>query len=377
MKVVFVSNYLNQHLMFLCESFISNCKDLYFLATDSEYRQGYQVAFNKEYVVYYDKIGERDRVLDLLTQADVAIMGACPDELIDLRVSTGKLTFLYSERFFKKGAWRRLIPRTRKAVYNRAIKYKNNDNFYILCASAYLPYDVSLLGFPNGKCFKWGYFPQAKRYKNIEEIIAAKGESSILWASRFLEWKHPEIPIKLAAKLKADGYRFELNMIGDGICHAKTEKLIKKYHLEDCVNLLGSMSSEEVRDYMEQSEIFLFTSDRREGWGAVLNESMNSGCAVVANKAIGSAPYLIKDGENGFIYNGTLKDIYNKVKFLFDNPEIRKETGKNAYYSIIDMWNADVAAERLLKTAGILCTDNRKAGLYQDGPCSTANIVKG
>ena len=49
---------------------------------------------------------------------------------------------------------------------------------------------------------------------------------------------------------------------------------------------------------MEKSEIFLFTSDKGEGWGAVLNESMNSACAVVASHAIGSVPFLLKDGEN-------------------------------------------------------------------------------
>ena len=45
--------------------------------------------------------------------------------------------------------------------------------------------------------------------------------------------------------------------------------------------------------YMESSHIFLlFTSDRNEG--AALNESMNSGCAVVASDAIGSVPYLMR-----------------------------------------------------------------------------------
>ena len=356
---------------------MSKCKDFYFISTDSEYRQGYQTAFNKEYVVYYDKSEERDKALGLIATADVAVMGACPDRLIDLRVSTGKLTFLYSERFFKKGTWRRFIPRTRKAVYDRAIKYKNRDDFYVLCASAYLPYDLSLLGFPTDKCLKWGYFPQVKRYKNIEEIITAKRKSSILWVSRFLEWKHPEVPVKLAKRLKSDGYKFQLNMIGDGECRSKVEKLIKRYGLKDCVYLRGSLPSEEVRNYMEQSEIFLFTSDRYEGWGAVLNESMNSGCAVVTNRAIGSVPYLIKDGENGFIYDGPVKDVYNKVKFLLDNSERRKETGKNAYYSIVDMWNSDVAAERLLEIAEILYKDSGKTGRYQDGPCSKAKIIKG
>lgn len=51
------------------------------------------------------------------------------------------------------------------------------------------------------------------------------------------------------------------------------------------------MKASEVRSYMEKADIYLFTSDFNEGWGAVLNESMNSGCAVVASHAIGSVPF--------------------------------------------------------------------------------------
>jgi glycosyltransferase involved in cell wall biosynthesis len=45
--------------------------------------------------------------------------------------------------------------------------------------------------------------------------------------------------------------------------------------------------------------VFIFTSDRNEGWGAVLNEAMGSGCAVVAADLIGSVPYLIEHKKMG------------------------------------------------------------------------------
>ena len=54
---------------------------------------------------------------------------------------------------------------------------------------------------------------------------------------------------------------------------------------------------------MERADIYLATSDRQEGWGAVINEAMNSGCAVVADHMMGAVPYLISHEENGMIYN--------------------------------------------------------------------------
>ena len=199
--------------------------------------------------------------------------------------------------------------------------------------------------------------------------MEGKKKHSILWVARLIPLKHPEAPIEVARQLKAAGYNFQLNIIGVGPLREKLEKLIKKYALEDEVCLLGAMSPEAVREYMEESEIFLFTSDKNEGWGAVLNESMNSGCAVVASDAIGSVPYLLNDGENGLTYkSGKVKDLYKKVKWLLDNPDKRKEMGEKAYQTLVETWNAETAAERLLA----LIEDIQKGeGIrFVSGPCS-------
>ena len=70
------------------------------------------------------------------------------------------------ERFLKKGLWYRFVPSTRKKIWDRVLKYKNN-NLYLLCASAYTSYDLSLLGF-RGKCYKWGYFTEVPRVNKLE-----------------------------------------------------------------------------------------------------------------------------------------------------------------------------------------------------------------
>ena len=124
---------------------------------------------------------------------------------------------------------------------------------------------------------------------------------------------------------------------------------------------------------MEQSEIFLFTSDFNEGWGAVLNESMNSACAVVASHAIGSVPFLINDGENGFIYkNGDEDDLFNKVKILLDNPEKRKEISLKAYKTMTETWNAEIAVQRFLLLSKKLLDGESVNNLFTDGVCNSA-----
>lgn len=375
MKIVFVSNFLNHHQLKFCENIISRGNDFSFIATENITNVGYQTTTETDYVVHWFKEDEKLFAEKLIVDADVAIFGACPNSLIKLRMDQNKLSFFYAERFFKKGTWRRFIPQTRKGVKDRIIQYKDK-NIYILCASAYLPLDMKLLGFPENKFYKWGYFPEVKKYDDIDNIISKKEPNSILWVARLIALKHPETIISVAKRLKKEGYQFHLNVVGDGPLKAQLEKEIIKHNLSKQVCLVGSVTPEKVREYMEKSEIFFFTSNRKEGWGAVLNESMNGGCAVVSNSIIGSTRFLIDDGKTGLIYkNGNVDDLYNKIKYLLDNPEKRKELQKNAYASICENWNVDTATERFLNLIEDI-NEKGESSRYEYGPCSKAEVVK-
>lgn len=348
--------------------------NFYFVATEPISQERLNIGFKDKsndfpfVLKSYESDESYQKALKLGLNSDVVIIGSAPDEFIEERLKQNKLTFRYYERFFKECRWRILDPRVLRAHYKQDFRFRKK-NLYMLCASAYTAPDCRFIfSYPN-KTYKWGYFPPVKKYDDIEKIINAKHPASLLWVGRFIGWKHPEVSLFVAKRLKDEGYNFTLNIIGGGELEGKLRQNIEKNDLAENVHILGTMSPEKVREHMEQSEIFLFTSDKNEGWGAVLNESMNSGCAVVASRAIGSVPYLIKDGENGLIYKDVnFKDLYNKVKYLLDNKEERKMLGVNAYKTLTDTWNADVATDRLIKLI-----ENIKEGKetpFTDGPCS-------
>ncbi len=372
--ITFFSNFINEHQIPFCEAMFKKTNgEFYFVATEKFDSDRIKLGFvdkskNFPYVVEsYSSDDNYKKALKLGEESDVVIIGSAPDEFIEERLKNNKLTFRYSERFFKEGKWHILDPRVFICHYKHDFKYRKKP-LYMLCASAYTTSDCKfILSYPN-KTYKWGYFPPVKKYDDVDNVIKSKDKNSILWVARLIKWKHPEMPIKIARRLKKEGYDFTLNMIGDGVKRENTEKLIKKYNLQDRVKILGSMPPEKVREYMEKSEIFLFTSDRNEGWGAVLNESMNSACVVVANKAIGSVPYLIKNGENGLTYNGKVSDLYKKVKLLLGNEQKREVLGTNAYKTLTDIWNAENATDRLLKLIDNI--KENKGSPYKDGPCS-------
>ena len=376
MKVVFVSNYYNHHQSAISEEFFNQTNGQYrFIQTEPMEEERRNMGWGQNglpsFVMesYKDKATYR-RCVDLINNADVVIAGSAPEKMIRKRIRSGKLVFRYSERIYKNKKKLLQLPL-------RYIKYHFDNypykNVYMLCASAYAARDYAITGMFKGKTFKWGYFPAVKKYDDIVKLIDDKTPASILWVARLIELKHPDASIRLAKRLKQAGYKFKLSLIGNGELENKIRDMIKAENLEDCVQMLGSMKPEEVRRYMEQSEIYLFTSDFNEGWGAVLNESMNSACAVVASHAIGSVPFLINDGENGFIYkNGDEDDLFNKVKFLLDNPEKRKEMSLNAYKTMAETWNAENAVKNFMDLNQSVMI-NKLTKVSGEYPCSFLN----
>lgn len=172
-----------------------------------------------------------------------------------------------------------------------------------------------------------------------------------------------------------------MDIIGGGDMEQELKGMLDGKALSDRVTMLGFKTPEEVRRYMEKADIFLFTSDRQEGWGAVLNEAMNSGCAVVADHMIGAVPYLIRQGYNGRIYrDGDRQALFKETEQLIIDPELRNELGRNAYKTIAEVWNPQNAAEQL---TGLLdeLTGNESAEIRYNGmgtdsyPCAPEQPV--
>lgn len=367
MKIVLVSNFLNHHQIPFCEHIKTLCDEFCFVATENGGVGGYQVSQEREYVIDYAT--DKQKAEDEILTADAVIFGACPDCLVQKRMAENKLSFIYSERMFKKGTWRRFIPKNKKHVFNRYINFKDK-NLFVLAASAFLPYELFVFGFNKDKIFKWGYFPDC-----LQENSTKKREKTILWAGRMLDWKHPETAVKTARYLMQNNLEFIMNIVGDGPQLKKVRRLIKKYHLESKVNILGSKTHNELLNIMAQSSIFMFTSDFNEGWGAVLNEAMGNQCAIVANSGIGSVPFLLNDN-NAFVFKCSKeKDAYKAVKELLENPRLAETFGKNAKTTIENEYNYKVAAERFINAVKEFYKDG-KITPQKSGVLSGVEILK-
>lgn len=359
MQVTFVSNYINHHQVPFCEAMYQRLGgDYRFIQTQPMEEERIRMGWGENLdalpylLLYYEKEAECRR---LIAESDVVLFGGVEDEsFITGRLQAGGLTVRLSERIYKDGQWKAVSPRGLIKKYQDHTRYRKK-NVYLLCCGGYVASDFHIVRAYPDKMFRWGYFPKLVEY-DIEELLGkkrmrrkAEGKISLLWAGRFIDWKHPEHAIEAAARLKQEGYDFSLTMVGGGELAEKLKTMAKEKDVEKEVTFAGFKKPEEVRRYMERADIFLFTSDYREGWGAVLNEAMNSGCAVVANCAIGAVPFLLKPDKNGLIYSNKRTDkFYDNIVRLLKQPKKMDELGREAYRTMAEEWNAETAAKKLL-----------------------------
>ena len=374
MRIYFFSSFFNHHQKYLCDALYRETGGLFrFIETmpmpQERVALGYSID-SEPYVRDWRRFREDDgNVL-----ADAVIMGSAPEKFLEPYIKKNIPIFRFSERPLRKGLEPLKYP-------VRFVRYRKRNPaskpIYLLCAGAYTALDYHRFGMFGGRMFRWGYFPAARTYDSISDMLMKKDSRKLLWAGRFIPLKHPDAVLRAAKRLHEEGVSFSLDFIGMGEMENMLREYINEHQLTSCVRLLPSMPPDEVRSHMEQAGIYLFTSDGREGWGAVLNESMNSGCAVIASHAVGSVPYLIKNGENGLVYrSGDEEELYRRMRYLLENPHEQKQLGGNAYRTIVGDWNADTAAKRLLQLMENLRQPTGEITDYPTGPCGKAEIIR-
>ena len=373
-KIAFVSNYINHHQIPFCDSMYRLLEGAFvFVQTEGmeqeRVQMGWHASRRPDYVrCWYE---EPEACRRLVLDCDVALFGGTDDEsYIEERLRAGKPVMRVSERLYKTGQWKAVSPRGLLKKYHDHTRYRKSP-VWLLCAGAYVASDFRIIRAYPGKMYCWGYFPETRRY-DLDTLFSGKGYGEeripyLLWAARMIDWKHPELALETARYLKEKNLVFHMDIIGDGELRSKAETLAQAYGLEEYVTFLGYQPPESVRSFMEKANIFLFTSDRQEGWGAVANEAMNSGCALVADHMIGAVPFLVRNGENGFIYeDGKKEQLFALAEKLVEDRALCRDLGKEAYKTISQVWNGENAAGELLKLIGNILGDGKEGTAWRN-----------
>lgn len=380
MEIVFSSIFLTHHQVPVSDALWELTGGNYRFIADQPLpeefvRRGYPDYSDRPYVVEaFRSDAARAEVLEMARKADVLISGGVSTAYERARLAAGdRLTFEYRERWLKRGAVNLLSRRLLESQWLYHTRFRRKP-LYMLCAGAYVANDLYRFGSFRDRCYKWGYFTETGGAGDgaAGEAGRCAGPARLLWCARFIGWKHPEMVPRLAARLRERGFTdFRIEMVGDGPLRSAVASQIEQLGVGDCVTLSGNLPNAEVLSRMQESDIFLLTSDRNEGWGAVLGEAMGCGCAVVSSDLVGAAPFLVKDGENGRLFRSEdLDSLTEKVAALLTDAGGRARLGAAAAATMAGPWSPQAAAGRLVSLCeGLL--SGRDPG-FADGPCSKA-----
>ncbi|MEO6289237.1 MAG: glycosyltransferase, partial [Ginsengibacter sp.] len=149
----------------------------------------------------------------------------------------------------------------------------------------------------------------------------------IAYFGRISQRKGVDRSIKFCSLLKKHGIDFVFDIYGDGPFESYREK-IKKYGVEDVVNIKTKLPLHQVSEYMQRYD-FLLQLSNHEGMALAVVEAMNSGLVPIVTP-VGEIKRYTRDGVNAIWleqpFDDNLSELVEKVK------EVINDT--TSYYSI-------------------------------------------
>jgi hypothetical protein len=300
-------------------------------------------------------------------EADVVIAGYRNVVRLADRVRRGKLTFYMSERWWKPpiGMARLLHPRFAWMTY-RFCRLAQSPYFHFLPMGGYATTDMRRLTSFHGRTWDWGYFMALP--DPLPPCCERDGRFRILWAGRMLAWKRVDTLIRAFALLLRQSPKALLTLIGIGPCREKLGQLAGKLGISGNVDFYPSMPVSQVRQQMRDAHVYVLPSNGYEGWGAVLNEAMSEGCAIVASEAAGGAKTMLRHGKNGLLFtSGDYRQLGDLLAQLSANEPLRRRLAEAGQRTIVESWSPEVAAERFLAVSDSMLT-KKPLPVYTTGP---------
>ncbi len=192
--------------------------------------------------------------------------------------------------------------------------------------------------FMKDKCVEFGV--EEKRIEVVNNFIEASDVKTniggyLLYFGRLSKEKGLEMIYE--SRIKNQEYL----LVGDGEMKKELENKIKKENIEN-VKLLGYKSGDELNELIQNAKAIIIPSIWYENMPYSMLEAMAIGKIVIASN-IGGMAEIIKNGENGFLFEAGNSDELREIIEKLDSSDLEK-IGQNAKKSIKKLnknWHMD------------------------------------
>lgn len=150
------------------------------------------------------------------------------------------------------------------------------------------------------------------RFLNVGRLLKRKGQLELVEAFAQFQKKYPNATLTIA---------------GEGELRPQLEVLVKKYGLEDIVNLPGNVSN--IPEMLQECDLFVFPS-WYEGFSGALIEAMLAGAPIVASD-IDMNTEAVQDGDTARLFHvQDVASLQEALEAAVSNPEQARAMAQKA-----------------------------------------------
>lgn len=175
----------------------------------------------------------------------------------------------------------------------------------------------------------------------------------IIFVGRLIPLKAPDLVVEISRLLKErEKIGFEVLIIGEGDMYSCLQEKICRYDLTDNVKLLGARTDEEIRCYMEGSDIFLFPGreyeEMAETQGLVIQEAQAMKLPVIVSDAGGMAEGLLPEKSGYVVPSENLLLFAEAIERLGSDHQLRKKMGEAGRKFVMANYSIELINNRLI-----------------------------
>lgn len=198
------------------------------------------------------------------------------------------------------------------------------------------PRKVSVI--PMGVELKKRFVPPAQR----------KEKNALLFVGRLVEKKGLQYLIEAMPRILGKNPSGHLRIVGDGPKKTELVKRISELGINKSVQFMGPVCNEDLPPFYQTSNILIFPSVDREGFGLVLVEALGCECALVVSD-LPAMQDIITDGKTAVVIpQKDVRRLADSVNELLDNSALRTSIGKAGRQFVLKHFDLDRIGKKYL-----------------------------
>lgn len=183
----------------------------------------------------------------------------------------------------------------------------------------------------------------------IKTDYRASKPFTIVHIGRFNPQKNHSVIIDAAQKLKEEGLKFVIKLIGGAGNEEQRKQEVKQKGLDNEIKFCGLQGN--VYPFLQSADCFILPS-LYEGMPVTLVEAMGCGLPIIAS-SVGGVPDMIESGKTGLLIKPNAEELTSAIKRLIKNEKLRESLGKNALTK-----SKDFSVERMFNGYDNVYTNN-------------------